>query len=376
MDISRRDFLKGAVGVAALLTVPGSKPTLGATADLPVGATRRVAPTLSGAADSAELLTAEALLPKSGPKSGVFCITDYSSVDKDWRLDAGRVERMVEALLVGFTRTSSVEEAWGHIIPELKPTSRIAIKVNCINPKLPSHPEVTLSLASTLIKAGVRDNNIIIWDRLEGNVIEGLSSCGYTINTSMEGIRCIAVATNGVGFDGKNLLHVPSVKKSFPVTRIISEMCDFMVNVAVLKDHGISGVTGGMKNFYGAIPLWNEFALMDVKRMHQNHGSPQIAELYNNSIIRDKVRLNVCDALLACYDGGPSGRPQWAQYQLMASTDPVALDSIGLRIIEAKRLEAGLPPATVKAGYIEAATRLGLGHMEPQKIEFKEAVLS
>ncbi|HHT9120236.1 MAG TPA: DUF362 domain-containing protein [Candidatus Hypogeohydataceae bacterium YC41] len=352
MNITRRDFLKGAVGTVASFTTCGAQSIPYVTAGLPT-----IAP------------------PQFSQSSKVYSVIDYSSVDKNWRIDGARVGKMVDALLLGLTGASSVEEAWIDIIPELKPTSRIAIKVNCINPKLPSHPEVTLSLASTLIRAGVKDNNIIIWDRSEGNIIEGLSRGGYTINTSKEAVRCIAVSTDGAGFDNKNLLHVPSVKRSFPVTRIISEMCDFMVNVSVLKDHGISGVTMSMKNFYGAIPLWNEFALMDVKRMHRNHANPQIAELYNNSIIRDKVRLNVCDALLACYDGGPNGRPQWAQYQLVASTDPVALDSIGLRIIEAKRLEAGLPPASARAGYIEAAANLGLGHNDLQKIEFKEEVL-
>jgi uncharacterized protein (DUF362 family) len=350
MKISRRDFLKGTVSAATLFTTPIAWSALGKAVDLSLG------PFIS--------------------KSKVFSVTDFTSVDKDWRIDAGRAARMLEALLTGLTRTSSVEEAWGQIIPELKPTSRIAIKVNCINPKLPSHPEVTLSLANTLVRAGVRDNNIIIWDRSEGNVIEGLTRCGYTINTTTEGIRCLAVSTSGVGFDKKNLLHVPSAGKGFPVTRIISEMCDFMINVSVLKDHGISGVTVSMKNFYGAIPLWNEFAVMDVRRMHRDHGNPQIAELYNNAIIRDKVRLNVCDALLACYNGGPHGRPQWAQYQLLASTDPVALDSVGLRMVETKRLEAGLPPASIRAGYIEAATSLGLGQSDPQKIEFGEVVLS
>ncbi len=366
MEITRREFVKGTLGVAVSLTSLTVAPALGLIAGLPTSNS------LTSDPPANEQSTVSSAINLA---SKVFSVRDYSCVDNDWRIDGSRVEHMVEAMLKGLTGASSVEEGWKIIIPELKPTSRIAIKVNCINPKLPSHPEVTLSLAKTLIRTGVMANNIIIWDRSEGNIIEGLIRCGYRINTSQEGIRCLAVSTNGVGFDSKNLLHVPSVKKSFPVTRIISEMADFIINVAVLKDHAISGITLSMKNFYGAIPLWNEFAVMDVRRMHQNRANPQIAELYNNALIKDKVRLNVCDALLACYDEGPRGRPQWAQYQLMASTDPVALDSLGLKIIDIKRQVAGLPPASARAGYIEAADRLGLGQSDLKKIEFNEIVL-
>ncbi len=346
--ITRRQFVKGAAvtGASLLITPQGLLSPVGAMA-------------------GAGLLTDT----PSVKTSRVVVVTDHDSVDDDtWKVNRERAGIMFEHLLLTLTKSGNVEEGWNKIIPSLKPTSRISIKVNSINPKLPSHPEVATAIAKSLIKAGVRDNNIIIWDRREGNIIEGLARCGYRINTTSRGIRCLATNSRGVGFDKSSPLRVPSIGKDFPVTRILSQMCDHIINLSVLKDHGISGFTGSLKNFYGAIPLWNKLAVFNIRRMHRNRANPQIAELYNNAPIRDKVRLSVCDALLGCYQGGPSGRPQWAQYQLLGSLDPVALDSVGLNIIEAKRREAGLPSVRPRTGYIRSAARLGLGTDRPEEI--------
>lgn len=353
--ISRRRFVKGAVaaGASLLVTPPGLISPLDAIGgDNPSIGSPRV------------------------KTSKVALITDPGSVYTDsWRINRGRVDVMVERLLLSLTESTSIEESWNKIIPALGPSSRISIKVNCINPRLPSHPEVALAIAESLIKSGVRDNNIIIWDRSEGNIIEGLVRCGYKINTTGNGIRCLAVTSRGVGYDEDNRLKVPSVDRDFPVTRIVSQMCDHIINLSVLKDHGISGFTGSLKNFYGAIPLWDKFAVLDVKRMHKNRANPQIAELYNNSLIRDKVRLSVCDALLGCYEGGPSGRPQWANHQLLGSLDPVALDSYGLDIVDTKRRETGLHSVRTHAGYIRTAAGLGLGTDNLEDVEIVRSVL-
>lgn len=354
-EISRREFIKGTVASTGFLLSPPGLASLSSLAG-------------KGASPGDKRKTIH--------NSVVAVVTDYKAVDKDWRIDAHRVGSMVESLLLSLTGSSSIEEGWHRIIPGLKPLSRIAIKVNCLNPRLPSHPEVVLALAETLMKAGVEENNIIIWDRSEGNIREGLFRCGYKINTSRKGLRCLGINSPGIGYDTESLLKVPSIGKSFPVTRIVSQMSDHTINVSVLKDHSVSGATLSLKNFYGAIPLLNNLAVLDAERMHKNNANPQIAELYNNSLIRDKVRLSLCDALLGSYEGGPSGPPQWVNYQLMASLDPVALDSVGLKIIDTRRREVGLPPAAPRAGYIHAGAQLGLGTDNPEEIEIRNSILS
>jgi len=53
---------------------------------------------------------------------------------------------------------------------------------------------------------------------------------------------------------------------------------------------------------------------------------------------------------------------------IVVSTDPVALDSFGLEVIEKARRRAGLSPATPRAGHIRTAGRLGLGVADLSKV--------
>jgi hypothetical protein len=102
--------------------------------------------------------------------------------------------------------------------------------------------------------------------------------------------------------------------------------------------------------------------------------------------IRNKVVLNILDGIKGLYHGGPSGRPQfvWEHRTLNFGTDPVALDTIGLKVIDAKRIAAGMK-ATVLAPpdefdtfvhkqpeHIELAGAMGLGEYDEKKIKLKK----
>ena len=56
------------------------------------------------------------------------------------------------------------------------------------------------------------------------------------------------------------------------------------------------------------------------------------------------MRLTICDATTAMYEGGPGFKPEhsWKYNALLVSQDPVALDYTGWQIIERKRAEKGL----------------------------------
>ena len=92
--------------------------------------------------------------------------------------------------------------------------------------------------------------------------------------------------------------------------------------------------------------------------------------------IRQKVRLNICDALTAQYEGGPSFMPQWTwPYNgLMVSLDPVAMDYVGWQILEQKRADKGMK--SLKAmerapNYITTAAdaQHRLGTNDPRQIQ-------
>jgi uncharacterized Fe-S center protein len=177
------------------------------------------------------------------------------------------------------------------------------------------------------------------------------------------------VATDSPGF-GYSRLPEESGSIGSCFSSLVSTRCTALVSVPVLKDHDLSGVSGSMKNFFGAIHNPN--------RYHDNNCDPYIADVNRHPYIKDKLRLILCDALLAQCQGGPSFVPKWAwNYSgILASRDPVALDSIARTIIEDRRKEGGLPPLDDVGrtpSYIETAAEKGLGEADPGAIDLVEA---
>jgi len=77
--------------------------------------------------------------------------------------------------------------------------------------------------------------------------------------------------------------------------------------------------------------------------------------------------------LLAQYGGGPQSQPNFAIHHatLYASKDPVALDAVALKQLEAWRAKAAFPPIGRLASYVQSATTAGLGNSNMSRIEVK-----
>jgi len=253
------------------------------------------------------------------------------------------------------TGAADPAEAWRDLF---KPSDVVGIKVNCIaGRRLSTHPEVVAAVVNGLKLAGIPERQIIIWDRLNRDLRRG----GFEINVSGKGVQCIG--NDAVGYD-PNLRESGSVGSFF--TNLLTKYCTAVVNVPVLKDHDLAGVTLGLKNFYGAIHNPNKY--------HDNNCNPYVAELYNHPLIREKVRLTVCDAILGQYHGGPSYMRAyaWRYNGLLIARDPVALDRVGADIIEATRREKGLAPLKEtgrEPSHISTAGAVGLGVDDPEQIE-------
>jgi len=57
---------------------------------------------------------------------------------------------------------------------------------------------------------------------------------------------------------------------------------------------------------------------------------------------------------------------------IIASTDTVAIDQLGLEIIEEKRKQNELSPLGDRARHVATAARLGLGTNDPARMDIKE----
>ncbi|MCP4604227.1 MAG: DUF362 domain-containing protein [Proteobacteria bacterium] len=287
------------------------------------------------------------------------------------------VQKMFDRAIYSFTGKSTLEEAWNDIIPDLKPSDTIGIKVNCINPPLASHPEVVYAIINHLVKLGINKDNIIVWDR--GNTwimgIGNLSKSGYKTNNEGKGVKYTATSFDDFGYDDNIVANIPSRDLNLSVSKIVSKECKYLINVPVLKNHKRAGVTQCMKNYFGAIPLLDTLSFHSRTKMHENNCNPTIPELYNNPIFKDKTKLHVCDALLTLYEGGPFGEPQTTIGKIMVGKDPVALDYLGVMIIEEQRKKNGYGTILAKAKYIQTAAEMGLGTNNPKQMDVDKVTI-
>lgn len=260
--------------------------------------------------------------PGKFPNSRVIKVSDDSVISGS-NINQSTVQVMVDAAIKSLTNLSNVGEAWKSLFPGITQNSVINIKVNCINSNLSSHPEVAYSIANGLTSMQVEgssfpENNIIIWDRTNGE----LTSAGYSINTGSTGIRCFGTNASGVGYSSSQ--HSVNGKNQ-RLSSILTDMSDYMINLCVLKNHGMAGVTLSMKNHYGTCN--------NPGSIHGGHCDPYIPALSNLSQIRDKQVINICDAIQGVVSGGPGGSPQITPKSLIFSTDTVACDYVSSEIL-------------------------------------------
>jgi uncharacterized protein (DUF362 family) len=323
---------------------------------------RRTVSALAAGALAASRLAraAEAVLPGPPPAPGSAPSRPVVAVARrpgllgaKGTLDPGRLANGVGAALARATGEPSPVDGLRRLF---EPTDVVGIKVNTLGGQgVSTRPEVALKLASWLQAAGVSAERILIWDRTSRE----LRAAGYRL-TDGPGVR-----VRGTDEDWDRALTEwgPSASR---FARVMVEDLTAVISVGRLKDHGLAGVSLSLKNWYGVVHNPN--------KLHGDSCAPYVPRLVAHPLIHDKLRLSLVDASMGQCHGGPGRVPRWAWpfEGFLASTDPVALDTVGWRILEARRKRVGLKPVGDEGReprYIADAAKLGLGVADPKRIE-------
>lgn len=279
-------------------------------------------------------------------------------------VDSQHMLKLLDRTMQSLFEADRADEAWKKIV---HPGQCVGLKVNSLGGRgLSSNPVLVEAICERLQQAGIRAADIVVWDR----DTRELERAGFRISASGNQVQCFG--TDRVGYED-DLAAWGSVGSR--LSKILTRRCDVLIGVPVLKDHDGAGVTMALKNMYGAIHNPNKY--------HPNGCDPYIADVNMLPEIRTRMRLTICDATTACYEGGPAYKPQysWHENALIASQDPVALDTTGWQIIERKRAQQGLK--TLEADgraprYLSTAAdpRHRLGTNDPQRMEKVETALA
>ena len=289
-------------------------------------------------------------------KSKVVIARDPSLHGTAAQPDEQKVQNLLDRAITAYTGRAKPMEAWKSIVPMDKV---IGLKVNGLGSKgIATHPALTMAVAERLQQAGVKPGNILIFDQNA----QFLAACGMTINTDPTRVRCIPSDVAGWE-DEESSFGVARIR----ITKIVTRECAMVINLPILKDHRMAGVTFAMKNMYGVVD--KPFTL------HADNCNPGVADLNAIPVIRNKIRITIGDSISSVYDGGPGFRPErlWYPNALIVGEDRVALDTIAWEMLERKRADEGLrtfeadgrPPRYI-ATAADATHQLGTN--DPQRI--------
>jgi uncharacterized protein (DUF362 family) len=309
--------------------------------------------------------------------------------------DAEIVRMMVARGMTELTGIAEPVEAWRSMFEK---GDVVGIKVNPVgNPHAISNHATVHAIVEGLKSAGVPAKDVIVYDRYKDQFIES----GYEENlpsgcrwdwasptfeqTQLDiyeydpDVFATLDIVDPVRHDPKD----PRTRRSH-VAKFLTQKVNKLISIPVLKDHGSGGVTLALKNMSHGL-------VNNVCRSHGSHDTntcnlfiPAICAL---PVIRQKAVLQILDGLNAVYHRGPGALKQyvWSYKSIFFATDPVAMDRVGWPIVDAKRVQAGMPPVA-EAGkmgkdptnteafdyrqpqHIAGAGALGLGVYDKEKI--------
>jgi hypothetical protein len=245
--------------------------------------------------------------------SRVVLIRNQDVVAGYGEFDGDLIQQMLDEAMVALFGLDQPADCWAHII---QPDDVVGVKTNVWG-YLPTPPEVEQAIIRGVTEAGVPEDNIATGDR--------------------------------------------NVRRNETFQRSTA-----LINTRPMRTHAWSGVGSLIKNYI----------MFDNPPDYHDDACASLAKLWDLPITRGKTRLNVLVMLTPQFHNiGPHHFDTsyiWTYGGLIVSTDPVAADAIGLRIIQQKRrLSFGEDrPLQPTAHHIALAdTQYRLGNASMDRIE-------
>ncbi len=234
---------------------------------------------------------------------------------------------------------------------------RVLVKPNMLSARLPeegvtTHPAIVRGIVELVREAGAE---ALIGDSPGGtkrDLKHFWDVCGYKEVSEITGAPLVSLEQD------LREVKIPGgvIYKSLHFSRAVLEV-DALITVPKLKTHNVTLLTGAVKNLLGLIP--------GLGKMEFHRRCPRPAD-FGEAVVDIfsllKPRLAVMDAVVGMEGNGPVSDKLRDIGVILASPDPVALDTVAQVIM-------GLKPFDVPT--TRAAAQRGLGTADLRKIELK-----
>lgn len=291
------------------------------------------------------------------------------------------VDAMTDRGVMDLTGALTRAAAWSAILPAYTAGQKVAIKINLNNAgcddddqTIDALPQPVNSVILGLKSIGVSENDIWVYDVTNGwhsgempsRLVNKITALYPNVQFHAHESGC----STALGYSATQAVHF-----NVPAGREISDrpICNALVNAAylinmpIMKKHGMAGVTLGFKNHFGSIDgchnvHWS-IELGDGNYLSTYSG---LVDIYNNAHFKNKTVLTIGDALYGAridnYMEVPSPWPTFDNHSpnsLFFSKDPVAIDCVMYDFLDA---EGGVPSGS--DDYLKLCQTAGFGTFE------------
>lgn len=222
------------------------------------------------------------------------------------------------------------------------------LRVSEVNEAIATHPAVLRAVVDKVKSLGPA--SLVIGDN-PGVFSYGANEEAFTRTGLME---AAGGYYQNIGTDSLKVAFNPDFMPVVSVSRIVMES-DVIISLPKFKTHGLTVVTGAIKNSYGILPGAQK------ARLHKAAGSP---ERFHEMLV-EVFRLRVpdfflVDAVIGMEGNGPASSELRDIGLVLASDNAVALDTVIARMM-------GCDPARLR--FLQKAREFGLGDYDLERIE-------
>ena len=304
--------------------------------------------------------------------------TSWSGQTDFWNyVDQAVVDQMVDQGLMALTGAGSVAGAWSALLPGYQSGQAVAVKINCNNcqecgdsdGQIDALPQPINAIVRGLKLIGVAEADIWVYDarrKIPNRFVNGMPQYP-NVRYLDTGCRDYATFSSGDP-DAYVTFHPPAGIPMPPSIRITDVVIDaaYLINVPILKSHGIPGVTLGFKNHLGTIDHPGELHdYIGIGWQYYRSDWNAMLDIFQNPHVGPKTVLTLADGLFGSKNGTTNPPAPWISFgndvpnSLLFSADPVAIDCVMIDLLAA---EIGLPAGV--DDYVRLAGQAELGVFE------------
>ncbi len=206
----------------------------------------------------------------------------------------------------------------------------VVIKANLVSAMKPetaavTHPKVISALCDILHQKGA---NVIVGDSPGGLYNSAFLNHVYSVS-GMREVTAHHAELNDDFSTKSAYFKDAALLKNFEYTAYLDK-ADHIINFCKLKSHGMMGMSAAAKNMFGVIP--------GITKPQYHYRFPDHKDFADmlvdiNEYFKDKVRLNIIDAVVAMEGNGPTQGTPKKVGALIASQNPHAADLLAAQLI-------------------------------------------